>query len=179
MKKELQVIERSPGFIGSQRSRNACFSKRKTSFLKKAAFLSENTGSDIAIIVRRRADPDKPPLLFSSNGDLLDTFAWYFQEQQSLTSVESSLLTRQSSALRQSMQLCTNESVGGAHWNSRAMVLSRPYGSLEPSSAEESKVPPRTLEFRLPEMPLLISPEGVLLASLQASLQIRLHGITE
>jgi hypothetical protein len=75
--------ERPPKFVENRRSRNACFHKRKDAFLKKAFHLSVNTDSEIVVMVRRRTDSEKPPLLFASHGNIDSMYAWFKEQQAS------------------------------------------------------------------------------------------------
>lgn len=111
------AAEVPPKFIEKSRIRNACFAKRQIGFLKKAVHLSVNTGSDIAIIIRRNVDKDKAPLAFASNGDVEELFRWWMNEQAELRTVSSSLLTEHSNELQSKMTTATNESIALTHWN--------------------------------------------------------------
>ena len=111
--------EKPPTFIEDLRTRNICFQKRQVAFLKKAVHLSINSGSDIAIIVRRRVDGEKPPLVFASNGDIRGIFDWWIKESENLEQIsDSSLLARRRGELSAQMQLISNASVAQMHWDS-------------------------------------------------------------
>ena len=73
--------ERPPKFVENRRSRNACFHKRKDAFLKKAFHLSVNTDSEIVVLVRRRRDSEKPPLIFASHGNVDSVYTWFKGQQ--------------------------------------------------------------------------------------------------
>jgi hypothetical protein len=145
-RKRTSTTETHPKFIENRRTRNACFSKRQIGFLKKAVHLSVNTGSDIAIIVRRNVDGETPPLVFASNGDLEGIFQWWMKEQSELRTVSSSLLTEHSNELQSKMTITTNETIANRYWNS--VTLESNSQTLDESSTAE--MAEQTLMISLP-----------------------------
>ena len=137
--------EREPQFIDDTRSRNACFNKRKLAIEKKLMHLSVNTDTEIVMIARRITDSDKPPMIFSSHGDLSRMLHW---------------LTHMDHEKRMSL-LQTNRSVYTKYWSgdppavddvtSDSLEITLP----ESNTTDESVVLLPSIELPLPQSPAL------------------------
>ena len=137
--------EREPQFVEDTRARNSGFNKRKMAIEKKLLHLSVNTGTEIVLLARRITDADKPPLIFSSHGNLSGMLRW---------------LADMDGETRASL-LQTNRTVYTKYWNGVPPAVDNDFTSdsldltLPESNASDS------LDFMLPESTTIDEPAVV------------------